>query len=317
MRVAFCGKGGSGKTTLASSFASWLVEQRKCVLAIDADLNQHMGAALGLSEDTINNLPELGSDQDILKSHVRGNNPLIPSNDQLVKTSPPYRGSGFINLKSNDNPVLDYYAYQDRNFQFIRIGGFHDEDIGTSCYHAKTGALELLLNYTLDQPEDNIVVDMTAGADSFASGLFTRFDLTVLVVEPTLRSLSVVDQYHQYAQDYDVNLKIVGNKVSDEEDRRFLVERLGDDLIGFFNQSRWIRNKDRGVNASIKELEDDNQECLQQLYEAGTSIERNWDRYWAQAIAIHKKNAESWANAMTGVDLTKQIRHDFLKKLCA
>jgi len=29
------------------------------------------------------------------------------------------------------------------------------------------------------------VVDRTAGVDSFASGLFTRFDLTILVVEPT------------------------------------------------------------------------------------------------------------------------------------
>ena len=29
------------------------------------------------------------------------------------------------------------------------------------------------------------MVDMTAGADSFASGLFTRFDLTFLVCEPT------------------------------------------------------------------------------------------------------------------------------------
>src|SRR3712207_8000789 len=56
-----------------------------------------------------------------------------------------------------------------------------------SCYHAKTGAVELWLNHLVDGPDEYVVVDMTAGADAFASGLFTRFDLTVLVSEPTRR----------------------------------------------------------------------------------------------------------------------------------
>lgn len=40
-----------------------------------------------------------------------------------------------------------------------------------------------------------VVVDCTAGADSFASGLFTRFDLTVLVAEPTRKAISVCREY--------------------------------------------------------------------------------------------------------------------------
>jgi CO dehydrogenase nickel-insertion accessory protein CooC1 len=49
----------------------------------------------------------------------------------------------------------------------------------------------ILLNHLVDGPGEYVVVDMTAGADSSASGLFTRFDLTVLVCEPTLRSVGV------------------------------------------------------------------------------------------------------------------------------
>jgi CO dehydrogenase maturation factor len=51
-----------------------------------------------------------------------------------------------------------------------------------------------MLNHLVDGPGEYVVVDMTAGADSFASGLFTRFDATFLVCEPTLRSVGVYRQ---------------------------------------------------------------------------------------------------------------------------
>ena len=51
--------------------------------------------------------------------------------------------------------------------------------------------MELLLNHLVDGPGEYVVVDMTAGADAFASGMFTRFDLTFLVAEPTRKSVGV------------------------------------------------------------------------------------------------------------------------------
>ena len=50
MKVAFVGKGGSGKTTVAALFARHLVRGRAPVLAIDADINQHLAGALGMSD---------------------------------------------------------------------------------------------------------------------------------------------------------------------------------------------------------------------------------------------------------------------------
>jgi CO dehydrogenase maturation factor len=52
---------------------------------------------------------------------------------------------------------------------------------------------------------------MTAGADAFASGLFTRFDVTFLVAEPTKQGVSVYLQYTEYAREYDVNICVIGN----------------------------------------------------------------------------------------------------------
>jgi hypothetical protein len=47
MRIAFVGKGGSGKTTATAVFARYLAALGRRVLAVDADINQHLGPALG------------------------------------------------------------------------------------------------------------------------------------------------------------------------------------------------------------------------------------------------------------------------------
>jgi cellulose biosynthesis protein BcsQ len=44
MKIAFAGKGGSGKTTLSSLFVRHLAAQGLPVVAIDADINQHLAA---------------------------------------------------------------------------------------------------------------------------------------------------------------------------------------------------------------------------------------------------------------------------------
>ena len=46
MRIAFVGKGGSGKTTAAAAFSRHLAAQGCRVVAVDADINQYLGAAL-------------------------------------------------------------------------------------------------------------------------------------------------------------------------------------------------------------------------------------------------------------------------------
>ena len=48
MRVSFLGKGGSGKTTLSTSFIKFLENKDEKVLAIDADINVHLGQSLNM-----------------------------------------------------------------------------------------------------------------------------------------------------------------------------------------------------------------------------------------------------------------------------
>src|SRR5689334_11298549 len=148
----------------------------------------------------------------------------------MIKTTPPGRGSRLVSV-ADDDPALGRYT---RNVDGVRVlvsGALSADDIGVACYHSKTGAVELLLNHLLDGPGEYVVVDMTAGADAFASGLFTRFDLTVLVCEPTVRSVGVYRQYVGHARDHGVLVTVVGNKVDDAADVDFLRDNVGDDLL--------------------------------------------------------------------------------------
>ena len=65
------GKGGSGKTTLSSLFVRHLAGQGLPVVAIDADINQHLGEALGVSSDP----PAMGAHLAEIKEYLRGDNP--------------------------------------------------------------------------------------------------------------------------------------------------------------------------------------------------------------------------------------------------
>ncbi|CAM5344606.1 hypothetical protein SALBM311S_10681 [Streptomyces alboniger] len=123
---------------------------------------------------------------------------------------PAREGSRLLRL-GGDNPVYDSCArpveLEGDTVRFMVTGSFTDADLGVACYHSKTGAVELFLNHLVDGPDEYVVVDMTAGSDSFASGMFTRFDITFLVAEPTRKGVSVYRQYKEYARDFCVVLK--------------------------------------------------------------------------------------------------------------
>jgi len=310
MKVAFVGKGGSGKTTISALVSKHLASLGFPVMAIDADINQHLGQALGLSKKEAQDMKPMGIEISKMKEYLRGSNPLILHSQSMIKTTPPGRGSALMKI-AEENPIYDYFSKMVSGIRFLAVGQFDESDLGVKCYHSKTGSVELLLNHLLDKEKEYVLVDMTAGADSFASGLFTRFDITFLVVEPTIKSLSVYDQYKKFAKDFGVTIKVVGNKIEDQSDIDFIKDWVGDDLIAVFYRSSFIKKIDRGVGASFDELEPENKESLKKIVSEINSQKKDWEKFYRQAIFFHVQNANSWANTSLGFDVTCQIDPNF------
>ncbi len=317
MKIAFVGKGGSGKTTLSSLFIRHLAATGAPVIAVDADINQHLGPALGLDETDAAELPALGAHLPLIKEYLRGSNPRIASADTMIKTTPPGEGSRLLRVREN-NPVFDACArpveLDDATVRLMVTGPFTEADLGVACYHSKTGAVELCLNHLVDGRDEYAVVDMTAGSDSFASGMFTRFDLTFLVAEPTRKGVSVYRQYKEYARDFGVELKVVGNKVQGQDDVDFLREQVGDDLLVTVGHSDWVRAMEKGRPPRFELLEEDNRRSLRTLQATvdASYARRDWERYTRQMVHFHLKNAQSWGNERTGADLAGQVDPDFV-----
>jgi CO dehydrogenase maturation factor len=305
MKIAFAGKGGSGKTTLSSLFTRHLAAQGLPVVAIDADINQHLADALGASQP-----PPLGAHLTQIKEYLRGANPRISSTAAMVKTTPPGRGSRLLRHGGPD-PVHDLGADTPCGAQLLATGPFSEEDLGVACYHSKTGAVELYLNHLVDGPGEYVVVDCTAGADSFASGLFTRFDLTVLVAEPTRKGISVYRQWQDYAAGYDVALAVAGNKVESPGDVDFLREHAGEDLLAWSGHEPAVRAMDQGLPFTLSDLSPQTRAALGVIQDKLDAQPRDWGRYSRQAAEFHLRNARAWASAAAGEDLAAQVDPDF------
>lgn len=281
MRVAFTGKGGSGKTTISSLFAQLAASDGYRVLAMDADINQHMASALGHP----NTLRSMGTDAESIKSYLRGSNELIDTHG-MHKTTPPGTGSSLVRLTPDDWFVKEFAQSVSKNLWVAGAGEIPEGNVGVRCYHGLNGAVELVLGHMLDKQEDIVAVDMTAGADAFSSSLFTKVDALVLVVEPTLKSLSVYNQFKKHANDYGIPIIIVANKVQDEGDKVFIADRVGqvDSWIGV---SAEVRRRERGEKPS--DVEANTIEQLRQLRERLLEKPIDWRKREELSYRMHRR----------------------------
>jgi CO dehydrogenase maturation factor len=119
------------------------------VPALDADINQHLAAALGEDADEAALQPTLGEHLDQIKEYLRGDNPRTSSAAAMVKTTPPGRGSRLLRV-TEDNPIWRRCVRTVDEVRLAATGGFAESDLGVSCYHSKVGAVELILNHLVE-----------------------------------------------------------------------------------------------------------------------------------------------------------------------
>lgn len=245
MKIAFVGKGGSGKTTVSSLFTQH-VSYSQSVLGIDADINMHMAELFGQPYDQDTVISEKRP-SDIIRTYLRGKNERITSNEQFKKSTPPGAGSNLIDIANSNDWFMNRYTKPvSKNLSIAVVGTYSEEGIGSSCYHNNLAILENILSHTTDA--GLLVVDMVAGTDAFASTLFAQFDALFFVAEPTTRSLAVYRQYEALARKSGVldRLFVVANKVEDEEDFEFIRSEVGSKLISSLSRSKHILRIDKG-----------------------------------------------------------------------
>lgn len=314
MRIAFVGKGGSGKSTLSASFASYIsINTTRPVVVFDADLNIHTPELLGFSPIALDKHLSSPKVADMIKRWLIGAND-IQNLGSFRKSTPPTRKSNIIKIKSIKETPLESFGLHRGNLSVFAVGTYQEEDIGASCYHNNLAILESILNHT-DDKDGFLVADMVAGVDSFAGTLHAQFDLTCLIVEPTMRSVEVYTKYIELATEAGIadSVRVIGNKVSNDKDRDFIASHIpADKIIGYFTNDEHIRDIDQnGAPLSITGLSSHNRELLKSVQVITDSLPDNRQTRLKKLWELHKKYVgQSFVKERFG-DLVGQIDPEF------
>jgi len=70
MKIAITGKGGVGKTTLASILAHLYAEEGKNVIAVDADPDANLASALGIPQDEAEKIKPIAEMADLIEERT-------------------------------------------------------------------------------------------------------------------------------------------------------------------------------------------------------------------------------------------------------
>ena len=216
MKLAISGKGGVGKTTFASLLIHTLNDMGKKVLAIDADPDANLAAALGIAD----------ADKVV---------PIADMKEMIFERTGAKPGTigGFFKLNPKVDDLPDAVSVRKGNIKLMRLGSVKKG--GGGCLCPESTLLKALVMHIVLARDEVVVMDMEAGIEHLGRATATAVDKLIVVVEPGRRSIDTAEHIRQLAAEIKLNqIFIVGNKVRGPNDEAFLKKHLSDfDILGF------------------------------------------------------------------------------------
>jgi len=216
MKIAISGKGGVGKTLLASLLSKAFSEAGYSVLAIDADPDANLAANLGFPDpDKITPISELS---DIIEERVG------------AKTG---QSGSFFKLNPKVDDLPEKYSAKLDGIRLMVMGRIKRG--GTGCYCPEGALLQALLSHLLLQRKEVVILDMEAGIEHLTRGTAQGVDILIVVVEPGRRSTETAQRIFELATDLHMKrIAVVGNKIQSEAQKKFIRDALpGAQFLGF------------------------------------------------------------------------------------
>ncbi len=212
MKIAVTGKGGVGKTTVSALLSHIYAKEGKQVIAVDADPDANLAAALGISR------------QDI--QHVKPIAELTELIEERTGAKPGTTGGIFkINPRVDDIP--EGFGFRIENITLLIMG--KSRSAASGCYCPEHALLRRLLKHLIVERDEIVIVDMEAGIEHLTRGTAEGVDAFIVVVEPGQRSIQTALAVKDLARGLGVKrVFVISNKVRKEEDITFLKDELID-----------------------------------------------------------------------------------------
>ncbi|MDQ6805817.1 MAG: P-loop NTPase [Actinomycetota bacterium] len=216
MKIAICGKGGVGKTTISGTLARALARSGHAVTAIDADVNPMLGITLGLGVDDTERL--IGVRQAL-------------SNSGLKDAVHEFKVAGLLERYGEDAPD---------GVRVLVASRVDMPDHGCLC--CGVSADRLLREIGGD---GRIVLsDLEAGLGVMSRMESGSLDLALIVANPTPKSIEVARRAAETAIERGIRAVVVANRVQTEEDLEEIRSVLGEHEIAVVPEDPAIAQAD-------------------------------------------------------------------------
>lgn len=217
MKISVCGKGGSGKSSIATLLANLARDRGYPVLVVDSDeSNSGLYRMLGFDSPPSPLMDLVGGKKRVQRQ--------LKSPSSAAQSAQPLNVLARHEISIEDIPSP--HILRRDGVSLVCIGKILQSLEGCAC---PMGVLsrEFLKKLHLKDGE-LAIVDMEAGVEHFGRGVDTSIDTVLAVVEPSLESLTLAERVNRLAAGSGVgNSWAVLNKVPSHEMESKLKEDLG------------------------------------------------------------------------------------------
>lgn len=228
MKLAVTGKGGVGKTTLASTLARLYADEGRTVLAADVDPDANLGLALGMSEEEVNSIVPISKMRKLVEERTGAN--------EL---------NNFFKINPQVSDIPDRYSRDVNGVKLLVMGTV--ETGGSGCVCPEHVMIKSILSALVFRKDDVVIMDMEAGLEHLGRGTASMMDQFIVVVEPGARSIQTYEKVVQLASDLGIyRVSVVANKIRSDSDEEFIRSRIPEDaLLGFIHYDEDVIDADR------------------------------------------------------------------------
>jgi CO dehydrogenase maturation factor len=280
MKLAISGKGGTGKSTLAAALALLLARKGWRVVAVDADPDGNLAAALGASAEEMARIVPISKQKALIEERtgakVKQYGQMFKLNPEVsditegygLRLRPQFIGTearvSSVECRGNEAPPLDtrHSTLDTRplplaprpspldtrlacepmssDLTLLVLGAI--EAGGSGCACPENVLVRALVADLVLRRKDAVILDMEAGIEHLGRATVRGVDALLVVVEPSRRALDSAHRVARLAGEIGLrDVRFVANKIASRADEEYVRRALpGREIAGVIPWSEEI-----------------------------------------------------------------------------